>query len=61
MNNAKKIAIVATAGLSALMLGACGHRGGNTNNPKKDKLSVALITGGFVLIVTGKQIGRAHV
>jgi len=47
MKNVKKIAIVATAGLSALMLGACGHRGGNTNNPKKDKLSVALITGGF--------------
>ena len=46
MKNAKKIAIVATAGLSALMLGGCGHRGGNTNNPKKDKLSVALITGG---------------
>ena len=44
MKNAKKIAIIATAGLSALMLGACGHRGGNTNNPKNDKLSVALIT-----------------
>lgn len=47
MKNVKKIAIVATAGVSALMLGACGHRGGNTNNPKKDKVSVALITGGF--------------
>ena len=44
MKNVKKIAIVATAGLSALMLGACGHRGGNTNNPKKDKLSVALLS-----------------
>lgn len=47
MKNIKKIAIVATAGLSALMLGACGHRGNNANNAKKDKLSVALITGGF--------------
>ena len=47
MKNAKKIAIIATASVSALMLGACGHRGGNANNPKKDKLSVALITGGF--------------
>lgn len=47
MKNFKKISIVATAGLSALMLGACGHRGGNANNPKKEKLSVALITGGF--------------
>lgn len=46
MKNIKKIAIIATAGVSALMLGACGHRGGNTNNPKKDKLSVALITNG---------------
>lgn len=46
-NVKKKIAIVATAGVSALMLGACGHRGNNTNNAKKDKLSVALITGGF--------------
>ena len=46
MKNIKKIAIVATAGLSALMLGACGHRGGNTNKHKDDKLSVALITNG---------------
>lgn len=47
MKSIKKIAIVATAGVSALMLGACGHRGGNANNPKKEKLSVALITGGY--------------
>lgn len=46
MKNIKKIALIATAGISALMLGACGHRG-NANNPKKDKLSVALITGGL--------------
>ena len=47
MKNAKKIAVVTVAGICALTLGACGHRGGNANNPKKDKLSVALITGGF--------------
>jgi basic membrane protein A len=29
------------------MLGACGHRGNNVNNAKKDKVSVALITGGY--------------
>ena len=46
-NVKKKIAIVVTAGVSALMLGACGHRGNNTNNAKKDKVSVALITGGY--------------
>ena len=46
MKSVKKIAIVATAGLSALMLSACGHRGGNANSPKKDKVSVALITNG---------------
>lgn len=46
MKNIKKIAVVATAGVSALMLGACAHKGGNTNNPKNDKLSVALITNG---------------
>lgn len=42
----KKIAVVATAGVSALMLGACAHKGSNTNNPKNNKLSVALITNG---------------
>lgn len=47
MKNVKKIAIATVAGASALMLGACGHRGNNANNPKKDKVSVALITGGF--------------
>lgn len=47
MKKINKIAVVATAGLSALMLGACGHKGTNANNPKKEKLSVALITGGF--------------
>ena len=47
MKKINKIAIVATAGLSALMLGACGHRGNNANNAKKDKVSVALITGGY--------------
>ncbi len=47
MKNIKKIAVVATAGVSALMLGACGHRGNNANNAKNNKVSVALITGGF--------------
>ena len=47
MKNIKKIAVVATAGICALTLGACGHRGGNVNSPKKSKLSVALITGGL--------------
>lgn len=46
MKNIKKIAIVATAGVCALTLGACGHRGNNVNNAKKDKVSVALITNG---------------
>lgn len=47
MNNFKKFAIVATTGLSALMLGACAHRGGNNaNDAKKAKMSVALITNG---------------
>ena len=47
MKKINKIAVVATAGLSALMLGACGHKGGNnTNNAKKEKMSVALITNG---------------
>lgn len=46
MKKINKVAIVATAGVCALMLGACGHKGGNTNNPKKDNLSVALITNG---------------
>ena len=47
MKNAKKIAIATVASMSALMLGACGHRGNNTNNAKKDNVSVALITGGY--------------
>lgn len=46
MKKINKVAVVATAGVCALMLGACGHKGGNTNNPKKDNLSVALITNG---------------
>lgn len=47
MKKINKIAIVATAGVGALMLGACGHKGGNnTNSAKKEKLSVALITNG---------------
>lgn len=46
MKNVKKISIVVTAGLSALMLGACAHKGGNVNTTKKDGLSVALITNG---------------
>lgn len=47
MKNVKKIAIATVAGASALMLGACGHKGNNANNPKNDKMSVALITGGY--------------
>lgn len=47
MKKINKVAVVATAGVCALMLGACGHKGGNTNNPKNDNLSVALITGGY--------------
>lgn len=47
MKNIKKIAVVATAGISALTFVACAHRGNNVNNAKKDKLSVALITGGY--------------
>lgn len=47
MKKINKVAVIATAGVSALMLGACGHKGGNTNNPKNDNLSVALITGGY--------------
>lgn len=46
MKNVKKIAIATVAGMSALMFGACGHRGNNANNPKNDKVSVALITNG---------------
>ena len=46
MKKINKVAIVAVAGASALMLGACGHKGGNTNNPKNNNLSVALITNG---------------
>lgn len=46
MKKINKIAVVATAGLSALMLGACGHRGNNVNDAKKAKMSVALITNG---------------
>lgn len=46
MKNVKKIAIATIAGASAFMLGACGHKGNNANNPKNDKMSVALITNG---------------
>lgn len=47
MKNIKKIAVVATAGISALAFVACGHRGNNVNRAKNDKLPVALITGGY--------------
>lgn len=58
MKNVKKIAIATVAGASALMLGACGHKGGNNaNNNKNEKLSVALITGGYG--VSDNSFGQA--